>query len=167
MGRKLPLLTESLAIGRIGYYEAAARRRERDVARIRKVAAHQGDTSGKTRRPGVLSRDIDRSRALVRTEYLRHRAPAAPPRARPEPGRGLLARIARRARANVGSPSVAGRCRPQGQSAIRAPSISRVPEPHIGSARGPPRAATSGHPALSNTAHARFSLSGASPPSMR
>ena len=52
-------------------------------------------------------------------------------------------------------------------AAISAASIGRVPDPHMGSTRAPPARATSCQPACSRMAAARFSLSGAIPPSSR
>ena len=51
--------------------------------------------------------------------------------------------------------------------AISAASIAMVPEPHIGSSRGPPAAAIAGQPARIRIAAARFSFSGASTLSSR
>ncbi len=50
-------------------------------------------------------------------------------------------------------------------AAIKAPSVRKVPEPHIGSSSIPPASAICGHPARNSTAAATFSLSGARPPS--
>lgn len=60
------------------------------------------------------------------------------------------------------------RCRPGATSAaIKAPSISSVPLPHIGSSRPPPSLWIFGQLARSSTAAARFSFSGASFCAMR
>lgn len=60
------------------------------------------------------------------------------------------------------------RCRPGATSAtISAPSINRVPLPHIGSSRSPPSACTCGQPPRISTAAATFSFSGASPCNLR
>ena len=52
-------------------------------------------------------------------------------------------------------------------AAMRAASITSVPEPHIGSRKAVPSAASAGQPARSSTPAATFSRSGASPVSPR
>ena len=53
-------------------------------------------------------------------------------------------------------------------AAIKAPSVRKVPEPHMGSNSMPPRFANvPGQPARNSTAAATFSFSGARPPSLR
>ena len=61
-------------------------------------------------------------------------------------------------------PQLAPLCPGAAPAAISAPSISSVPEPHIGSyQRAARRVASSGQRARSSIAAARFSFSGAAP----
>ena len=175
----LGLVAEPLAVGGVGGEQAARRRRlglEPAIGLLERDQAVQSGAGDEVARhvdgPGVaVGAAITASGRAAAERSSRRcaaRAPLRPARSQRAFWSAAPAQKAERRRGGLRVPSprrrvASARSSPGATSAaISAASIGSVPEPHSGSSRLPPAAASRGHAASSRMPAARFSLSGAS-----